>query len=389
MQEAQSPSLSPSQSGSRIGCSPEGYDFSGSKLSRNSRGQDPQSNLKGATRDARVAESKETKVTSPHVTATAGAAACQRGLLFHREWVNSSNTSLNRREQFLAADQPPSTKTKSYGPKKRAARTVGHKWAGYHPKSKSWYGDGISPEGKRWRKYGFETALEASAWAMGTRGRVDELSYAAATLPAAITRDVANAMNLWSKSGLNPYEEGLFAGLVRDDQARNPTGEKTTFANAVQGWLEAKRKCEGIKPRTVRDARDYISPAVAKLGEMLVYEIRLRDIEGVLSGYTRYRRRNIRVKIEQVFEYCQKHHLIGSAPGDNPCFGIEKPMITTSEPDPISTMDAIRLMALAVQTETTLGCTAWVAFRLFKGFRDSEAAKVNYPANRGNLIYGV
>src|ERR1035438_7222467 len=131
MQEAQSPSLSPSQSGSRIGCSPEGYDFSGSKLSRNSRGQDPQSNLKGATRDARVAESKETKVTSPHVTATAGAAACQRGLLFHREWVNSSNTSLNRREQFLAADQPPSTKTKSYGPKKRAARTVGHKWAGY------------------------------------------------------------------------------------------------------------------------------------------------------------------------------------------------------------------------------------------------------------------
>jgi hypothetical protein len=99
---------------------------------------------------------------------------CAKGSLFQREWVNSSNTSLNRREQFLAADQSPATKTR--GSKKRSAKAEGHKWAGYHPKSKSWYGDGIGPDGKRWRKYGFETALEASAWAIGTRRPIDELS---------------------------------------------------------------------------------------------------------------------------------------------------------------------------------------------------------------------
>jgi hypothetical protein len=146
---------------------------------------------------------------------------CAKGSLFQREWVNSSNTSLNRREQFLAADQSPATKTRG-SKKKRSAKAEGHKWAGYNPKSKSWYGDGIGPDGKRWRKYGFETALEASAWAIETRRPMDELSYAAATLPAAITRDVANAMSLRSKAGLTSYEEGLFAQLVRGDLRRNP-----------------------------------------------------------------------------------------------------------------------------------------------------------------------
>jgi hypothetical protein len=308
---------------------------------------------------------------------------CAKGSLFQREWVSSSNTSLNHREQFLAADQSPATKTR--GSKKRSAKAEGHKWAGYHPKSKSWYGDGISPDGRRWRKYGFETALEASAWAIGTRRPMDELSYAAATLPAAITRDVANAMSIRSKAGLTSYEEGLFAQLVRGDLRRNPLGLKMTFEEAANEWLVTK---EATKPRTYRDAKDCVALARKKMGSKLVTQIGLKDIEGVLKCYTRYRRRNILSKINQVFLYCEKHQYIGSKPRDNPCYGVSRPKIKGALPNPISFKDAVRLMALAVQTEESLGCTALISCCLFGGLRSSEGGKLQFDVDDGINVSG-
>jgi hypothetical protein len=87
----------------------------------------------------------------------------------------------------------------------------------YDKRSDSWVGNGCRPDGSRWRRQGFPDFESAKAWALQTKGQMDDLAYQAADLPMAIRRDVAHAMGVRSQAGLNPYEEGLFTRLVRED----------------------------------------------------------------------------------------------------------------------------------------------------------------------------
>jgi hypothetical protein len=210
---------------------------------------------------------------------------------------------------------------------------------------------------------------------------MDDLAYRAADLPAAVRRDVAFALSLRSGAGLVPYEEGLFARLIREDMARTPCGKKVTFREVVNEWLAGKQagvKNDEIKARTVKDAKDCIAQALAELGDKFVSEILKKDIEKVLNNFTSYRRRNIHMRINEVFRYCQENRILGTAPENNPCYGIKWPKIKDRLPEPILVDDARKLFALAVQTEDILGCTAWVAFRMFEALRDAEASKATY-----------
>jgi site-specific recombinase XerC len=222
---------------------------------------------------------------------------------------------------------------------------------------------------------------------------MDELGFVAATLPVAIARDVANAQYLRSKSGLPAYEEGLFARLAREDIARTPTGQKLTFNEVVAMWVA--EKIEGLRDdemgeRNIRDAKDCVKEAKELFGTKIVSEITQADVLMVLSKFKgKLRRRNVRVRIKEVFKYCQDHLILGSAPNLNPCTGIKPPKIDERFPDPISVDDARKLLALAVQTEAELGCTTWVTFRMFAALRDAEASKVVYGGIQGiNLARG-
>jgi site-specific recombinase XerD len=215
---------------------------------------------------------------------------------------------------------------------------------------------------------------------------MDELAYHAADLPAAIRRDVAFALGLRSGAGIEPYEEGLFARLIREDMARTPCGKKVTFREVVVEWLAGKQAGvmnDEIKARTVTDAKDCIAPALAAFGGKFVSEILKKDIENLLNKFTSYRRRNIHMRINEVFRYCQENRILGTAPENNPCYGIKWPKIKERLPEPILVDDARKLFALAVQTEDQLGCTAWIAFRMFEALRDAEASKTTFATVKG------
>jgi integrase len=172
-------------------------------------------------------------------------------------------------------------------------------------------------------------------------------------------------------------EEGLFARLVRQDLARNPLGQKVLFGEAVQKWLEGK-EARGLKPRSLIDNRECIRPALNALRDRLVTEVTREDVEAVLKRFHGYRRRNVFRKIVEVFDECQTRKFMSAAREDHPCFGIKLPRIKKGLPTPITLENAARLLSLAVQTESKLGCTAWVAIRMFLGVRDSEAAKLKF-----------
>ena len=250
----------------------------------------------------------------------------------------------------------------------------------WHEPTQSWGANGRHPDGARWRRYGFVTEGDADAWVFQTLAPKDELGRLATELPAPILRDVAHALSIRTQKGLARYDEGLFTRLIKEDIARNPLGQKKTFREVVEAWLSSK---EGKKARTVRDAKDCTALAVKMLGEKLVALIVKTDIEKVLGRFKGYRRRNIHVRLREVFKYCQENRYIGTAPEDNPCYGIQKTKITRSLPNPVTFEDARRLFALAVQTEDSLGCTAWVAFRMFLALRDSEALKLTYDQKDG------
>jgi hypothetical protein len=215
---------------------------------------------------------------------------------------------------------------------------------------------------------------------------MDELAYRAADLPAAVRRDVAFALGLRAGAGLVPYEEGFFARLIREDMARTPCGKKVTFREVVNEWLAGKQAgvmSDEIKARTLKDAKDCIAQALEELGDKFVSEIVKKDIEKVLSKFSSYRRRNIQMRINEVFRYCQENRILGTAPENNPCYGIKWPKIKERLPEPILVDDARKLFALAVQTEDQLGCTAWIAFRMFEALRDAEASKTTYASVKG------
>jgi hypothetical protein len=256
----------------------------------------------------------------------------------------------------------------------------------YDKRSDSWVGNGCHPDGSRWRRQGFPDFEAARSWALQTKGQMDELAYRAADLPAAVRRDVAFALGLRAGAGLVPYEEGFFARLIREDMARTPCGKKVTFREVVNEWLAGKEAGvmnDEIKARTVKDAKDCIAPALAEFGDKFVSDILKRDIEKVLNEFTSYRRRNIHMRINEVFRYCQQNRILGTAPENNPCYGIKWPKIKERLPEPILVDDAKKLFALAVQTEDRLGCTAWVAFRMFEALRDAEASKTTYASVKG------
>jgi hypothetical protein len=252
--------------------------------------------------------------------------------------------------------------------------------AWYDKRSDSWVGNGSHPDGSRWRRQGFPDFESAKTWALQTKGMTDELGYQAAALPVAIRRDVAHALGLRSHAGLVPYDEGMISRLVREDLARNPKGHKMIFTDLVKKWRASK---EWKKPRTIRDAKDVLAVAYDSIGHTLITEIARPDIESVLQGHSNCRRRNILVKLREVFTYAQENRFLGSAREDHPCYGIKKPKIEKNLPTPISVGDARKLVALAIQTEQSLGCTAWVSFCLFLAFRDAEAGKIPYDAVNG------
>jgi hypothetical protein len=250
----------------------------------------------------------------------------------------------------------------------------------YDKRSDSWVGNGRRPDGTRWRRQGFPDEASARNWALQTKGEMDELGYKAADLPAAVRRDVAHALSLRAQAGLSAYEEGMISRMVKDDIARNPKGHKMTLTDAIEKWRASKH---WTKPRTMRDAKDLLAPFYDELGSRLITQIARPDVESVLGPRTGYRRRNILVKISEVFTYCQENRFLGSAPEDHPCYGIKTPRIEKGLPTPMSVGDARKLVALAIQTEESLGCTAWVSSCLFLAFRDSEAAMVLYDAVNG------
>jgi hypothetical protein len=250
----------------------------------------------------------------------------------------------------------------------------------YDKRSDSWVGNGRRPDGTRWRRQGFPDEASARNWALQTKGEMDELGYKAADLPAPIRRDVAYALSLRLQAGLTPYEEGMISRMVTADIARNPKGLKMTLTDGMRNWRASK---EWKKPRTIRDAKDLLAPFYDELGSKLLTGITRPDVERVLGAHTGYRRRNMLVKIREVLKYCQENRFLGSAPEDHPCYGIRAARIEKGLPTPISVGDARKLVALAFQTEESLGCTAWVSSCLFLAFRDSEAAKVPYDAVNG------